>query len=195
MTLTADFALIVNQGVTPQTVTPGQTAMFINNIVVVPLFGYSATVNVSCAVPAAATTCSVSPASYETANGVGIGSIMITTTAPSAAAIARQPAAGPSDPPPFHLPVGRVHLLALLLCLFAILLTQTRRRRLALPFALLLLMAAIAPIGCGGGSGNSGGGPSPNAKGGTPAGTYTVTVTATAAGSTTHTTTLTLIVQ
>ena len=192
MTLTADFALIVNQGATPQTVTPGQTAMFINDILVVPLFGYSATVNVSCSVPAAATTCSVNPSSYAIANGVADGTTITITTMAGATAV-RQPAADPSDPPTFHLPAARLASLALLLCSLLVLLTRTRRRRFAMPLALLLLMAALAPIGCGGG-GNSGTNPSSNRTGGTPAGNYTVTVTATA-GSTTHTNTLTLIVQ
>jgi hypothetical protein len=188
--LTADF-ILTNQGIWSQTVSRGQTAIYINDIVIRPVFGYSSTVNVSCTVPAAGATCSVNPPSYATANGLGIGTLTITTTA--AGALIAQPKAGPSGPPPFHLPAGRLGLLALLLCSFLVLLTQTRHRRFAMPLALLLLMAALAPVGCGGG-GNSGGTPSSNQKGGTPAGNYTVTVTATA-GSTTHTTTLTLVVQ
>lgn len=191
MTLTADFALVVNQGTTPQTVTPGHTAMFINNILVVPLFGYSATVNVSCTVPALDTTCSVNPASYAIANGVADGTtVTITTTAPGGAI--SQGKAGPSGPP-FRLPAARLATMALLLCAIVVLLTQTKRRRFAMPLALLLLMAGIAPLGCGGG-GNSGTGGSAPQGSGTPAGTYTVTVTGTA-GSTTHTSTLTLVVQ
>lgn len=191
MTLTADFALIVNQGATPQTVTPGQTAMFINDILVMPLFGYAATVNVSCTVPAAGTTCSVNPPSYAIANGVADGTTITVTTGGGAAAV-REPAADPSNPPPLNLPAGRLATMALLLCAILVFLTQTRRRRFAMPLALLLLLTGIAPLGCGGG-GNSGGGRSPQASG-TPAGNYTVTVTGTA-GSTTHTTTLTLVVQ
>jgi hypothetical protein len=189
MTLTADFTL-GSQGLTSQTVTPGQTATYLNGIVITPEFGYSSTVNFSCGVPAAGATCSVTPASYATANGVGFGSVTVTTK--GLAASIPQPKADPSGPPPFHLPAARLGLLALLLCSILILLTRTRRRRFAMPLALLLLTAAIAPVGCGGG--NSGTAPSSNQKGGTPAGNYTVTVTATA-GSTTHTTTLTLIVQ
>jgi len=190
MTLTADFTL-GSQGLTSQTVTPGQTATYLNGIVIAPEFGYSSTVNFSCLVPAAGATCSVTPASYATANGVGFGSVTVTTTGLGASI--PQPKADPSGPPQFHLFTARAISMALSLWLFAVLLTRTRRRRFVVPLALLLLMAAIAPIGCGGGSGNSGGGSSPRAQG-TPAGTYTVTVTATA-GSTTHTTTLTLIVQ
>jgi hypothetical protein len=193
-TLTADF-VIATLGTASQTVTPGQYAQYINEIAIVPVFGYSSTVNVSCTVPATGATCSPNPASYPTASGRAVGSVTISTTAGAAAL--RQPAAGPSDPAPLYLPASRFASLALLLCSIAVLLARTRRRRFAIPLALLLLMAAIAPVGCGGGSGggsgNSGGGSSPQASG-TPAGNYTVTVTATA-GSTTHTTTLTLIVQ
>ncbi len=191
MTLAADFALIVNQGATSQTVTPGQTATFINNILVMPLFGYSGTVNVSCSVPAAGTTCSVNPSSYAIANGVADGTTITITTA-AAGAVGSRPTAGPSDAPPFHVLPGRLVSLALLLCSLLILLTRTRRPRFAMPLALLLLMVGIAPVGCGGG-GNSGTGPSRQVSG-TPAGNYTVTVTGTA-GTTTHTSTLTLIVQ
>lgn len=199
MTLTADFALVVNQGVTPQTVTPGRTAMFINNILVVPVFGYSATVNVSCTVPAAGTTCSVSPPSYAIANGVTDGTTITITTTAAGAVAWRQPAADPPGPPPFHLPAARLATMLLLLCAIVVLLTRKPRRRFAIPLALLILMAGVAPVGCGGGgnSGNSGttpSSPSSPQTGGTPAGTYTVTVTGTA-GSTTHSNSLTLIVQ
>ncbi len=196
MNLTADF-IVTNQGIASQTVIPGQTAMYINDIVIRPLFGYSSTVNVSCAVPAADTTCSVNPPSDATANGVGIGTMTISTTAPGASIA--QPKVEPSGPPPFHLPASRLASLAFLLFSFLVLLTRTRQRRFAMPLALLLVMAGLAPVGCGGG-GNSAVAPSsPSSPSspqtpGTPAGNYTVTVTATA-GSTTHTTTLTLIVQ
>ncbi len=194
MTLTADF-IIATDGTTSETVSPGQTAMYVGEIAIVPLSGYSSTVNVSCSVPAAGTTCSVSPSSYSTAKGSGVGSVTISTTA--GAASLGPPPVDPSHPPLLRLLTGRLVSLALLLCSFLVLLTRTRQRRFAMPLALLLLVAAIAPVGCGGGSGNSAvapsSPPSPQQQG-TPAGTYTVTVTATA-GSTTHTTTLTLVVQ
>jgi hypothetical protein len=181
LNLVADFS-IDNRGFTSQTVTAGQMAQYINDLGVTPFFGYTSTVTASCTVPAQATVCSVNPGSYALASGLGIGTIAITTTPRSAAALI------PSDPwRGTSLWSGGV---AATILLGIAIISPTRRRSPAAP-ALSVLALLAGMVACGGGgssSGGSGGG------GGTPAGTYTVTVTG-IAGSTTHTATFTLIVQ
>ena len=180
LNLTADFS-VANQGITSQTVIAGGTASYINDIVITPFFGFSSTVNVSCAVPARSTSCSVTPASYPLTNGTGIGTLSVTTQA-HAAAVQRSTI----DPSPLGWSGSYLSSLAALL-LYAMTFCWASPRRVRLFGASALL---IALSGCGGSSSGS----SQSASTGTPAGTYTVTVTATA-GTTTHTTTLTLVVQ
>ena len=100
LNLVADFT-IANRGFTTQTVTAGRTASYINDIGVNPFFGFSGTVAVSCTVPAQATTCSVTPNSYSLASGAGWGTLAVTTTPRSSAAL-RSPADRiPLRPPGF----------------------------------------------------------------------------------------------
>ena len=180
LNLTADFT-VANQGITSQTVTAGSTASYINDIVITPFFGFSSTVNVSCAVPARGASCSVTPASYPLTNGTGIGTLSVTTQAHAAAVQKSTIDPSPSGWSGFYLS----SIAALLLCAMTFCWASPRRVRLLGASALLLALS-----GCGGSSSGS----SQSASTGTPAGTYTVTVTA-AAGTLTHTTTLTLVVQ
>jgi hypothetical protein len=188
LNLVADFT-VANQGITSQTVTAGRTASYINDIVVNPFFEFSSTVTVSCTVPAQATTCSVNPTSYPLANGMGIGTLSVTTTGRTSAAL------GSTDRVPFRTQIWSSSMIGLLLGTIMVSWAPTRRRRLR-RFALsllLLMMIAIALTACGGGGGTSGGGGPPPPSGTLP-GTYLVTVTGTS-GTVTHTTTLTLVVQ
>lgn len=186
MTLTADFT-ISNQGIASQTVSPGQTASYVNDIVITPLFGYSATVSVSCVSSAPKTTCSANPSTFSTSTGVGIGTVAVTTTA-NAGSMVREP----EGPTPFYIQPKAIAVVAMVLCLLLVLLAGVRRRRLAVLMLLLFILTIdIAAVGCGGGGAQS---PSPPPPQGTPPGSYTVTVTGTV-NSVVHTTTLTLIVQ
>ena len=191
LNLIGDFS-ISNRGITSQTVTPGQTAQYINDLGLTPFFGYTSTVTVSCTTSAPATTCSANPSSYPLATGPGVGTIAITTTAPSTAAVI------PSD---FRrvTPLWTAELAATML--MGIVIVGWKRRGALPACCVALLLAGLVACGGGGsgsgsgsgagsGSGTGGGG----GTGGTTAGTYSVTVTGTA-GSTTHTTTFTLIVQ
>ena len=187
MTLIADFT-IANQGIPSLTVIAGNPANYINDIVVTPLFGYSATVTVSCTTNAPKTTCTPTPASLPVSNGnVNIGSIMVTTTS-NAEMVVREPAGrSPFDPRPASIMLAIVWLL-LFLARFA----GTRRRRFAmLALVLIVVTVGIAAVGCGGGGSTATPPPPPQ---GTPPNTYTVTVTGTANG-TSHSTNLTLVVQ
>ena len=189
LNLVADFT-IANRGFTTQTVTAGRTASYINDIGVNPFFGFSGTVAVSCTVPAQATTCSVTPNSYSLASGAGWGTLAVTTTPRSSAALR-----SPADRIPLRPRIFSYSVMALLLCVTLVPSSQSRksrfRRRLAFSILLFAVLAA-GIVACGGGSTGGGGGPPPST--GTLAGTYTITVTATS-GTLTHTTTLTLIVQ
>lgn len=190
LNLQTDFA-IADRGIKSQTVTAGQTAQYINDILVMPFFGFSSTVTASCTVPAKGTTCSVSPSSFATSAGAGVGSVAVTTMAHSGG-IFRKPPAPPLHPK-FWLPVTVTLLLLALLFSLA----RSRRQYFArtLVFSLLIFTLGIAALGCGGGGGGgSGGGPVPQSQSGTAAGSYTVTVTATS-NSVTHSMTLNLIVQ
>ena len=180
-----DFT-ITSSGTTTQTVAAGQTATFANVISIAAQNGFSAQVNLSCALPfnATATTCSVNPASFP--NGSGTASVVVTTMARGAV-----PPLWPRlrfiSRPQFLPVLLLMFLMSTLLLRFA----RTRRQRLigALPLAILVLMLTTEAIGCGSSSS-----PPPPPPTGTPAGTYTVTVTATS-GTLTHTSALTLTVQ
>jgi hypothetical protein len=186
LNLQADFT-VADRGITSQTVVAGQTAQYINDIAVTPLFGFSSTVTASCSVPAQATTCSVNPNSYSTTSGVNIGTVVVTTMLRSVGVFGK-----PAAPLPFHPPAWPVTVVALLLCALLVCLLRTRQQRFAgaLPLAGLVLFLMLQTLGCGSGSST----PPPPPLTGTLAGTYTVTVTATS-GTLTHTTTLTLVVQ
>jgi hypothetical protein len=180
-----DFS-ITTPGIRTQTIAAGQTATFSNAITIAPQNGFSAQVNLSCALPSyvTATTCSANPSSFAT--GSGTASVVVTTMTRGFL-------------PPMWPPVRFISrpqfvpILLIMILLSALLLrfARTRRQRFAgaLPLAGLLLFLMLQAIGCGGGGYN----PPPPATG-TPAGTYTVTVTGTS-GTLTHTNTLTLVVQ
>jgi hypothetical protein len=194
LNLMADFGLS-NRGAPPQTVTAGQIAQFVNNIAVTPFFGFSSTVNLSCTVPANATTCSVNPNSLTTSSGVNIASVAVTTTARSAGVFGR-----PIKPSPFDQRVGPLMVVVLLLCWLLARRLRTNQQRFAgvLALALVWLVVAIEIAACGGGSSAPPPPPPPPPQTGTAAGSYTVTVTATAStnsGTLTHTSTLTMVVQ
>jgi hypothetical protein len=190
LNLMADFS-VSSRGITSQTVTAGQIAQYVNDIAVTPFFGFSSTVNVSCTVPANATTCSVNPASFPSATG--IASVQVTTTAHNLVPLI-PPIGRLISRPRFLVPL----LTALLLSLIFVRFARTTRLRLALslPFATVLLFLAIQVAGCGASGGSAP--PPPPTPTGTTANSYTVTVTATATTGTatlTHITTLTLVVQ
>jgi Pro-kumamolisin, activation domain/Bacterial Ig-like domain (group 3) len=184
LSLQADFT-VADRGITSQTVVAGQTAQYINDIAVTPLFGFSSTVTASCSVPAQATACSVNPNSYATTSGVNIGTVVVTTMLRSVGVLGK-----PTAPLPFHPPAWPVTVVGLFLCALLVCLPRTRQQRFAgaLPLAGFVLFLMLQAIGCGSGSST------PPPLTGTLAGTYTVTVTATS-GTLTHTTTLTLVVQ
>jgi Pro-kumamolisin, activation domain/Bacterial Ig-like domain (group 3) len=190
LNLQADFT-VANQGITSQTVAAGQTAQYINDIVVTAFFGFSSSVALSCTSPAQATMCSVNPMTLSPTNGLSVASVMVTTKARSLV-----PPMTPMDrwllrPQPLLLLAVTI-LMAILFLRFA----RTQRRPLAgtVPLAVLALFLMLQMAGCGGGGGGFTSPPPPSPPTGTPAGTYTITVTATS-GSTTHTTTLQLIVN
>lgn len=197
LNLVADFS-VADRGITTQKVTAGGTASYINDIGITPFFGFSSTVTVSCSVPAEATTCSVNPTSYPLINGYGIGTLSVTTTARTSAALR-----SPTDHRRFLLPVWSSSILMAMFCVVLVPWANWRLRRcfrvLTFSWLLLLLTVANGLTGCGGGGGASGGGGGNGGGGspsvsGTPAGNYTVTVTATS-GMLTHTATVALVVQ
>ncbi len=189
LNLMTDFA-VSDRGFTSQTVSAGLTAQYVNDIAITPFFGFSSAVNLSCTVPARATTCIVNPNSVTTSSGPNIASVAVTTT---------QRSFGPPSLPRirfiFEPRLFPVFILNIFLCLLLLLLAWTRRRRLVgtLPLAGLVLFLILLVIGCGTSSSSPPPPPPPPATG-TLAGTYTVTVTGTS-GNTTHTMTLTLIVN
>jgi hypothetical protein len=190
LNLQADFT-VADRGITSQTVTAGQTAQYVNDIAVTPVFGFSSTVTATCTVPARATTCTVNPNSFSTASGVGIGSVSVTTMARGGGFYGT-----PRDRLPVPSPLLPITVVALLLCTLA----GRLGRRVPQPFShasalvLLAIIVGIAAAGCGGGAGGASYSPPPPPQTGTLAGTYIVTVSATS-NSVTHTMTLTLVVQ
>jgi len=176
-----DFTLNYS-GSNSETVTAGQTGIFLNAVYVFALYGFTGTVNLSCSLPAPGTQCSVRPSSVPPQLAA---TITVTTMA--------RGLAPPSSP------IVRFYrwqqfvpllLLSILLLVLVLRFVRTRRHRLAvaLPLAVFVAFLVLQAMGCGGG------GSGPSAATGTPAGTYTVAVTGTS-GSITHTTALTLIVN
>jgi hypothetical protein len=191
LNLAADFT-VANRGITSQTVVAGRTASYVNDIAITPLFGFSSTVTLTCAVPAQATTCSVNPTSVPLVSGANIATVSVTTTARTSGVLVR-----PTDPVPIRLPIWPSAVVSLLLCALLFRLAKASQRHLvgALVLALLLSVVGIEFVGCGGGGGGGGnGGSPPPPTSGTPAGNYTVNVTG-ISGTITHTMTLTLTVQ
>lgn len=180
---------IGTSGSTIQTVTAGQTATYTNVLNVSYVNGFTGTVNLSCSLPAAATTCAVNPSSLTSA---GSASVTITTTARTLAPFA------PSSRIEQHLQfIFAVGLMGLALALFLRFSRGPRPRfGTAMAVTTIFLMILVGAIsGCGGGGGAGGGSSSGNPQqSGTPANTYVVTVTGTS-GTLTHTANLTLVVQ
>lgn len=181
-----DFSFTVAAGQGVQTVSAGQTATFTNVISVNALNGFTGQVNVSCVVPAQATTCTLNQSSLTAGQSA---SVMVTTMARSMA-------------PP--LPLNRriiswprlvPVILVMLLCILLARLARTRRQRIlaSIPLAGVVLLLVLQAVGCGGGSSQP---PPPPPPTGTLAGSYTITVTGTSPSSnTTHSATLQLIVN
>jgi len=181
-----DFT-IGSSGTTSVTVVAGTTAMFTNAVSIGALNNFSSVVALTCAVPATATHCSVSPSSL---SGAGTATVTVTTTARGAALPPEAP--GPSlrvRPIPVVLLAG---LLLMMLAFWRMARTRRQRVAMAIPMVAVLSLLTMQIGGCGGGGGTTP--PPPPPPSGTPAGNYTVTVTATA-GNLTHTTTLALVVQ
>jgi len=175
-----DFSLAFT-GPTSATVSAGQTATY--PLTIAARWGFSGTVNLSCSLPATATTCSTSPASVTQA---GNFTVTVTTTSRAFLPYLRLPRI-----PRFWPLAAPIILLAFLVVAILLSANRTRRQRAfaGATFALVLLFVVFEAVGCGGG-----GPPPPPPPHGTPAGTYTVTVTG-MSGSTTHTATVTLVVN
>ncbi len=173
----ADFSL-TPQAPTSATVAAGKSVNY--TVALGETGGFNSNITLSCSLPAANTTCGVSPASQKPLNNV---TVTVTTTA--------RALLPPVRPGPRIGPWLRTVPLAFVAILLLFLLTHfSRARKLrlacALPLAGILLFLAFQVVGCGGGSS-----PPPI---GTPVGTFTVTVTGTSGGAT-HTATVSLIVN
>jgi hypothetical protein len=173
-----DFSLAFT-GPTSMTVSAGQTATY--PLTIAALNGFGGTVNLSCSLPATATTCSTSPTSVTQA-----GNFTVTVTTTSRALL--PPSLLRRLPRLWPLGAPLLLLAALLLgILFFVKRARCQRAFAGTTLALFVVFLVMEAVGCGGGG-------SPPAPHGTPAGTYTVTVTG-MSGSTTHTANLTLVVN
>jgi hypothetical protein len=174
---------------TAVSIAPGATTGNTSTITVTPTYGFTGTVNLSCAIsPTAASdpaTCSISPTSVTiTDTTAKTSTLTVSTTAASSAALRHNRLPGE----PWYA-VGGATLACLLL--FGI---PARRRSWRTMLGMLALLVALSGgiLACGGG-GNSGGGGGGGNTGTTP-GTYTITVTGTS-GTLTATKAITLTVQ
>ncbi len=183
-----DFSFTIAAGQGMQTISAGQTATFSNAIMVNALNGFTGQVSVTCAVPAQATTCAVTPNALA---GGQSANVVVTTTARGSAVplpTYRRIILWPRIVP--------LVVVTLLLCFMLMRLARTRKQKLvaAMPLAGILLFLVLQAVGCGGGS--SPPPPPPPPPTGTQAGTYTITVTGTSANpAVTHSSTLQLVVN
>ena len=178
-------------GSTSITVMPGATSGNSETIGVKGTYGFSGTVNLTCAVTTSMTnvndtpTCSLNPTSV-TINGTTAqtSTLTINTTAASSAENRMRGLLWPR--------VGRITLA----CVFLLEIPRRRRNWLA-ALALFAFVASIGVMGCGGGGGNSvgGGGSGDGGNTGTTPGTYTVTVTGNSGTTTATISTVSLTVQ
>jgi hypothetical protein len=158
-----DFGMVATP-LSPATISAGGSA--VSRITIAPLNGFNDSVNLSCStiVPSAtsAPSCSFSPSFV--ANGSGVSTLTVVTTAPHILSIMSA-----SRPPRGFRWVAEGG--SVLVAVFLIGVPSCRRRRVA-GLGLMVLVSFAAGMGCGGGGGSSG------KTGGTPAGSYTITVTA-----------------
>jgi len=142
--------------------------------------GFTSNVAVTCTLPAAATTCTASPASVAPGSNT---TLTITTTTHQLL----PPTWTPRRFAPWQ-KTAPIMVLTLFLLLLAIFAARTRRQRLVIsaPLAGVILFLLLQAVGCSSSNGGN--------THGTQAGTYTVTVTGTS-GGTTHTTTVALTVN
>jgi hypothetical protein len=173
---------------TPVYVAPGATSGNTSTITVTPVYGFTGTVNLSCAIsPTAASdpaTCSLSPASVAiTDTSAQTSTLTVSTTAAYGSTLVHPKLPGV----PWYAAGG-----ATLACLLLFGIPARRRRwRTLLGMLVLLVILSGGVFACGGG-GSAGGGGGGNS--GTTAGTYTITVTGTS-GSLTATGVINLTVQ
>ncbi|MGA9248154.1 MAG: choice-of-anchor D domain-containing protein [Candidatus Acidiferrales bacterium] len=174
-------------GLTTQTVTAGASAAY--TVDLVSFTGFAGSVTMACTDPAAASACTVLPASATASGTTPVPiQVSVTTTAGSAASSAKP--FGTQRVTPIASPSAKILLVVLLLMTFwtAVPAPPLRRSAQFARTAAMAILLAVSLAACfGGGTGG-------NAVTGTPTGTYTLTITATS-GTTTRTIPLTLIVQ
>ena len=169
-----------------QSVSAGQTATYTNVLSASSLDGFNSAVSLSCSLPAAHTTCVVTPSSFPAATGTA--SVTVTTSFGSL--LPPTAPGGRSLPPLPILFAGTLLSMLLLICLR--LRPSPRLRWLrALSFALFLFCLVLPLVSCGGGSSGSVAPPPPPPPAGTPPGSYVITVTG-QSGNLTHRITLML---
>lgn len=171
----------------PLTVARGATTGNTSPVSLTAWYGFTGTVNLSCAItPVAANdpaTCSL-PASALVSGDENATVVTLTVNTTAASAMNRSLRLWPGTG-------GAALACVVLLCV------PLRRQKWIVALAWVALFAAVAGVGCGGGSaggGGGGGGNGPPPNPGTTPGTYTVTVTG-VSGSMTETGTLALTVQ
>ncbi len=178
-----DFALSPPNPVSV-TVNAGNPATYV--IAIAGMDGFASNVNVTCSLPAAATTCSASPMSVAAGSSTNV---TVTTSA-------HQPLVGWSIPSNFRV-VPTLCLTALAI-LVALMLLRGAPRRLITSCCLTgaVVFLILVCEGCGGGSGGSGV-VTPPQPFGTQPGAYTVTITGMSSGANavSHSLSVTLVVN
>jgi hypothetical protein len=171
-----DFSISVD----PKTATvfAGSTASF--NLIVTPLNGFNAKVNLTCTGAPRGGGCTVSPASV-TPDGTNPSTATVSVT--TAARVLVPPASGPSGPAP-RTPMHWLPWIFAALLMASVSLSGRRRALLVLGVMMLFVLLWSA---CAGGG-------EVGVPRGTPAGTYNLTITA-VSGSTTKTTAVSLTVN
>jgi sugar lactone lactonase YvrE len=181
-------------GSTSQTVNPGQTATYNLQLTTT---GGTPSVTVTCSgAPSLATCTAPSAPQTPTVGNPATFAVTVSTTGPGM--VAPQPESKPNLQPPAALRILPITVVALWLCIAAMLAwiqnpaIRLRTVRLAATACLILvpMFATAFLTGCGGGSSSS----TPPPQQGTPAGTYTIVVTTTV-NNVSQTTQLTLVVQ
>jgi subtilase family serine protease len=154
------------------TVNAGSPANYV--IAITGMNGFVSNVNVSCSLPAAATTCSAMPMAAAAGSST---TILVTTSQHQAIVVAPSPVAIRIIP----VPTVRPLLLELLSIIVVIVLIRRSRRRLIASFCLgATVLMLLQSGGCGGGGGVP---PPPPLMFGTQPGVYTVTITGVSSGA------------